>query len=197
LTNIHRLYDLDKRKAKKDAETYSWVGPAVSKGKALDTGEALQDRITSHKRLMVLNDEAHHVWDPDSAWNEAIGYLHDTIRKRTGGGFWHSLIQRHAEGQQGPGIQARSMRHTAWRSRRRRDCKDSDHRQRRQACEQMSEDASFRYEQHLRIGYERWRASQDEWKASSKKPLLFVMCEDTKAADDMPNVSTQIAPSMS
>ena len=48
------------------------MGPAVSKAKALDTGAALRDRITSHPRVMVLNDEAHHVWDPDSAWNEAI-----------------------------------------------------------------------------------------------------------------------------
>src|SRR5436309_780815 len=39
-------------------------------------------RITSHQRVMVLNDEAHHVWDPDSAWNEAISYLHRTIRQR-------------------------------------------------------------------------------------------------------------------
>ncbi|NQU04383.1 MAG: DEAD/DEAH box helicase family protein, partial [Syntrophaceae bacterium] len=61
LTNIHRLYDISKRKAKKDAETYDWVGPVVSKGTALDTGKALRERITSHKRVMILNDEAHHL----------------------------------------------------------------------------------------------------------------------------------------
>src|SRR6266403_60589 len=63
LTNIHRLYDQSKRK--KDTETYSWMGPAVSKSSALDTGQALRERITGHRRVMVLNDEAHHVWDPD------------------------------------------------------------------------------------------------------------------------------------
>ena len=87
LTNIHRLYDLQKRKAKKDAKTYDWVGPSVSKAKALDTGAVLRDRITSHQRIMLFNDEAHHVWDPDSAWNEAINFLHDTIKSRTGGGL--------------------------------------------------------------------------------------------------------------
>ncbi|MCG8508202.1 MAG: DEAD/DEAH box helicase family protein, partial [Rhodospirillales bacterium] len=65
LTNIHRLFE--PRKGKKvEAETYEWAGPAVSKSKALETGAELRDRITSHKRIMVLNDEAHHVWDPGS-----------------------------------------------------------------------------------------------------------------------------------
>lgn len=33
------------------------------------------------------------------------------------------------------------------------------------------------------LGYERWKASRDEWQASGKKPLLFIMCDDTDAAD--------------
>ncbi len=86
LTNIHRLYEPKKRK-KGNAATYPWMGPSVSKGSALDTGAALRDRITSHRRIMILNDEAHHLWDPDSAWNEAIRYLHDTISSRSGGGL--------------------------------------------------------------------------------------------------------------
>ncbi|MBN2124526.1 MAG: DEAD/DEAH box helicase family protein, partial [Deltaproteobacteria bacterium] len=69
LTNIHRLYDTAKRKAKKEAETYAWMGPPVSKEKALDTGRALREQITARERVMVLNDEAHHLWDPGSAWN--------------------------------------------------------------------------------------------------------------------------------
>ncbi|HJW74360.1 MAG TPA: DEAD/DEAH box helicase family protein [Thermoleophilia bacterium] len=90
LTNIHRLYDVSKRRTKAP-ETYPWMGPPVSKAKALDTGEALRERITSHQRVMVLNDEAHHVWDPDSAWNEAITYLHETVQKRTGSGLTAQL----------------------------------------------------------------------------------------------------------
>ena len=83
LTNIHRLYDTSKRR-KKESETYDWAGPAVSKAKALDTGAELRKRITSHDRVMVLNDEAHHVWDPESAWNEAIEFVDRAIRERNG-----------------------------------------------------------------------------------------------------------------
>lgn len=84
LTNIHRLYDPKSRRSNSD-DTYDFMGPSVSKSKALDTSQALRERVTSHPRLMVLNDEAHHVWDPGSAWSEAITFLHDTTRKRGGG----------------------------------------------------------------------------------------------------------------
>ena len=84
LTNIHRLYDASKHRSAEPV-TYDSMGPGVSKAKALDTNQALRERITSHPRLMVLNDEAHHVWDPDSAWNDAITFLNETGRKRGGG----------------------------------------------------------------------------------------------------------------
>jgi hypothetical protein len=85
LTNIHRRFDNTRRR--QEAETFDWMGPAVSKAKALDTGAELWERITSHPRLMLMNDEAHHVWDPDSAWNEAIAWLNETCRKRGGEGL--------------------------------------------------------------------------------------------------------------
>jgi len=47
----------------------------------------LRGRLSSHRRLLLMNDEAHHVWEPDSAWNEAIAWLHETCRKRGGEGL--------------------------------------------------------------------------------------------------------------
>jgi type III restriction enzyme len=55
----------------------------------------------------------------------------------------------------------------------------------KELIEQVHDDASYRFEAHLRLGYERWRKSQDEWSKSGKKPLLFVMCESTEAADQI------------
>ena len=186
LTNIHRLYDPAKKKGNA-SDTYPWMGPAVSKGSALDTAEALRERITKHPRVMVLNDEAHHVWDPDSAWNEAIDFLHHSIRQRSGSGLVAQLdftatpkdnkgqLFKHivcdtplGEAVDGGIVKTpligRADQHLA---------------------EQASDDASFRYERHLRLGYERWKTSRDEWLKSGKKALLFVMCEDTTAADQI------------
>src|ERR1043166_2659598 len=185
LTNIHRLYDPSSRK--KSAETYDFMGPAVSKSKALDTAQELRDRITSHPRLMVLNDEAHHVWDPDSAWNDAITFLNGTTRRR-GGGLVAQLdlsatpkdskgnVFRHVvcDTPLGEAVDAGIVKtpiigHGG------------------QLVERAHEDAAFKYENHLVLGYKRWLASKEEWDKSGKKALLFVMTENTGAADHIAN----------
>lgn len=185
LTNIHRLFDTSKRK-KSESETFEWMGPAVSKAKALDTGAELRDRITAHPRLMVLNDEAHHVWDPDSAWNEAITFLNDTCLKRGGDGlvaqldfsatpkdnkanyFKHIICDTPLGEAVDAGIVKTPIIGRAGN-----------------LIEQATDNASYRYEAHLKLGYQRWLKSNEEWAKSGKKPLLFVMCEDTTAADQI------------
>jgi len=186
LTNIHRLYDTSKRR-KKDSETYEWAGPAVSKGKALDTGAELRRRIISHDRVMVLNDEAHHVWDPESAWNEAIEFINRAIRERSGsegicaqldfsatpkdnkGQYFQYII---SDSPLGEAVDAGIVK-TPVIGR----CS--------QLTARLSENAAERYQQHLLLGYERWKSSRDEWAGSGKKPVLFVMTEDTDAANDI------------
>ena len=184
LTNIHRLYDNERRK--KEAETYAWVGPAVSKAKALDTGAELRKRITGHDRVMMLNDEAHHLWDPDSAANEAIAYLHETISSRTGNGLVAQLdfsatpkdnrgqIFQHVvcDTPLGEAVDAGIVKTPVigkgkgW-------------------VERTSTDASEKFEEQLRVGYARWLKSKEEWEKSGKKPLLFVMTEDTNDANQI------------
>jgi type III restriction enzyme len=185
LTNIHRLYDVSKRK-KKEPETYPWMGPPVSKARALDTGEVLRERITSHQRVMLMNDEAHHVWDPDSAWNEAITYLHETLQKRSGHGLVAQLdfsatpkddkgnIFKHVvcDAPLGEAVDAGIVK-TPIIGRGQR------------LVERAHADASYRYENHVSLGYVRWQESTKEWARSGKKPLMFVMTENTEAADEI------------
>ncbi len=187
LTNIHRLYDTAKRKQKAEQETYDWLGPVVSKTKALDTGAALRDRITAHRRVMILNDEAHHVWDPGSAWNEAIRTLHETILARSGNKLVAQLdfsaTPKDNKGQLfkhivcdtplGEAVDAGIVKTPI--------IGQASHK----LVEQATDNAAYRWEQHLLLGYERWKKSLDEWQASGKKPLLFVMCDNTEAADQI------------
>lgn len=187
LTNIHRLYDPEKRKKKEEAETYAWAGPPVSRNKALDTGAALRERITSHRRIMVLNDEAHHVWDPGSSWNDAIRFLHESIGRKSGGGLSAQLdFSATPKGDKG-----QVFKHVVCDTPL-GEAVDAGivktpiiGRASQQLTIQASDDASFKYEMHLRLGYERWKKSRDEWERSGKKPLLFVMCDSTEAADQI------------
>lgn len=185
LTNIHRLFE-PRSMSEVESNTYEWAGPAVSKSKALDTASELRDRITSHRRVMVLNDEAHHVWDQGSAWNQAIRWLHDAIKKRTGDGLVSQLdfsatpkdnkglLFKHVvcDTPLGEAVDAGIVKTPVIG-------------QTANLIEQAHDDAAYRYEAHLRLGYERWKRSRDEWKKSGKKPLLFVMCENTDAADSI------------
>jgi len=188
LTNIHRLYDTNKRRNKGNAETYDWMGPAVSRQKALDTGRELRKRITGHDRIMILNDETHHLWDPGSAWNEAIGFLHNEINEKTGGGLVaqldfsatpkdnHGRIFQHVvcDTPLGEAVDAGIVKiPIIGRG--------------EGLSERTSNDASERFEQHLMMGYQRWLKSKEEWEKSGKKPLLFVMADDTEAADQIAN----------
>ena len=185
LTNIHRLFEPRKR-TRSDTETYDWAGPIVSKSKALDTGAELRDRITSHKRVMVLNDEAHHVWDPGSAWNRAIRWIHNTLCKRTGNSlvaqFDFSATPRDNKGRIFPYVICDTPLGEAVDA---GIIKTPVIGQTKELVEQVNDNAAYRHENHLRLGYERWLRSEDEWKKSGKKPLLFVMCENTEAADQI------------
>jgi len=187
LTNIHRLYDTSKRKQKAEEDTYAWMGPVVSKTKALDIGSALRDRITAHRRVIVLNDEAHHVWDSGSAWNEAIRALHETILARSGCKLVaqldfsatpkdnKGLLFKHivCDTPLGEAVDAGIVKTPIIGQASRK------------LVEQADDNAAYRWEQHLLLGYERWKASKAEWEASGKKPLLFIMCDDTEAADQI------------
>lgn len=184
LTNIHRLYDTSKRKSR-EPESYDWAGPAVSKATAFDQSLALRRRIAARRRLMVLNDEAHHVWDQGSAWNEAIRFLHEETSAKGGGLVAQldlSATPRDDKGQVfrhvvcdtplGEAVDAGIVK-TPIIGR-------GD-----KLKERPDDDAAFRYETHLMLGYDRWKASRDEWAKSGKKTLLFVMTENTQAADQI------------
>ena len=186
LTNIHRLFD-PKRKGSKEAETYEFVGPAVSKAQALEVGAELRDRITSHGRVMVLNDEAHHVWDPGSAWNDALRHLDATIRKRTG----NSLVAQLDFTATPKDNKGQLFKHIVCDTPL-GEAVDGGivktpiiGRAGRKLEEYPSDNAAYKYDRHLRLGYHRWLESRAEWEKSGKKPLLFVMCEDTRAADEI------------
>jgi type III restriction enzyme len=185
LTNIHRLFDSRAGDGEDESE-YGWAGPKISKSKALDTASELRSRIALHDRVMVLNDEAHHVWDPGSAWNQALRALHDSIKSHGGDGVVSQLdfsaTPKDNSGRIFPNVVCDTPLGEAVDA---GIVKTPVLGRTKELIEQVHDDAAYRFEAHLRLGYERWRKSQEEWSKSGKKPLLFVMCENTEAADQI------------
>jgi len=186
LTNIQRLYPSCLWNAGALLQ-HSIFGPEVVRGRALDTGEDLRRRITAHPRLMVLNDEAHHLHDPDLAWNRAIEALHQESLQRGNRGLCMQLdftaTPKHNDGSLfrhivvdfplGEAVDAGIVKVPV--------LGESDELAVRG---DPKTPANERYAMHLQLGYERYVRTHEEL-SRVRKPVLFVMTEDARAANEI------------
>jgi type III restriction enzyme len=187
LTNIHRLYESRDNGDDDEEEAGSIFGPPVKRAQALDTGAALRMRITAHPRLMVLNDEAHHLHDPDLAWNRAIDALHSQSLSRGNGGVCLQLdftaTPKHNNGELfrhivcdfplGEAVDAGIVKVPV--------LGESDELVERGG---KRTPAHERYAMHLKLGYQRYARTYEEL-SQVRKPILFVMTEDAAAANEI------------
>jgi len=187
LTNIHRLYEKHDNGEDEGGKTASIFGPAVKRAKALDTGEALRDRITNHPRLMVMNDEAHHLHDPELAWNKAIDALHLQSLSKGNAGICLQLdftatpkdingeLFRHiiCDFPLGEAVDAGIVKVPVLGESEELVVRGD-----------RKTPARERYAVHLKLGYERFKKTYEELKRV-RKPILFVMTEDADSANEI------------
>lgn len=129
--------------------------------------------------LMVINDEAHHTHDEESEWNQVIRGLHTrtplgaqldfsaTPRFQKGAIFPWTVIDYPLKQAILDGIVKRPMKGVA------------------KIEEAKSDIASVRYKAHLTAGVERWREYREQLEPLKKKPILFLMLNDTGEADEV------------
>ncbi len=179
LTNIQQFYERAPRS--KDAEPDAMTAilgsrPPTKKLEMTDFGERIGLRDGS---LMVLNDEAHHTHDEASEWNNVVRALHAktplcaqldfsaTPRFQKGGLFPWTISDYPLKQAIVDQIVKHPMRGVA------------------KISEAKSEHASIRYEGYLVAGVERWKEYRQQLAPLGKKPVLFVMLNDTDDADDV------------
>ena len=180
LTNIHRLHPEKAERGQDDL-----TGPAINAGKALDDARAalaLRKRIAAHKRLLVINDEAHHVWDADSAWSKALAALDNDTRANGGLAAQLDFSATPKDGVDGNHFQHIVCDFPLGEAVDAGIVKTPIIGKVQGLETAASDNAAEKYAAHLRAGYARWRESKKEW-GDTRKPLLFVMCENTAAAD--------------
>jgi len=131
---------------------------------------------------VVLNDEAHHTHDEESEWSKTIRRLHAAVPGGLAAQFDFTATPRHTKGQlfswtvfDYPLKQAiidnivkRPLKGVA-----------------KGIAEQPSQMASIRYQAYLAAGVERWKEYRDQLAPLGRKPVLFVMMNDTAEADDV------------
>ena len=192
LTNVQRLYEPpagrgENRTAPNPVE--AMLGPRVDSPAATSAAERLFDRIAERERVMVLNDEAHHVHDEKLQWNQSIERLHEELRRRApndrgagvvsqldysatpkyekGGVFRHVVVDYPLAQAVADGIVKTPVIGEV-----------------SGAKVELGDTAFQRNRQWLDVAVGRWRVFHETLSPAGKRPVLFVMCENTLAADD-------------
>jgi type III restriction enzyme len=191
LTNVQRLYEPSTARGKNKTSpnaVEAMVGPRVNRDVDASSAERLFDGIAQRNRVMVLNDEAHHVHDEKLKWNQTIERLHDELRKGTpddpgagvvsqldfsatpkyekGGVFRHVVVDYPLAQAVADGIVKTPVIGEI------------------KGAEVKLGDGSFeRNRQWLDVAVGRWKEFHETLSPSGKRPVLFVMCENTREAD--------------
>jgi type III restriction enzyme len=191
LTNVQRLYEPAAGRGKNKTApnpVEAMVGPRVNRDVDASSAERLFEGIAERSRVMVLNDEAHHVHDEKLKWNQTIERLHDELRKRTpddpGAGMVSQLdfsaTPKHENGE--------LFKHVVVDYPLAQAVADGIVKTpiigEVTGAEVELGDGSFeRSRQWLDVAVGRWREFHETLSPAGKRPVLFVMCENTREAD--------------
>jgi type III restriction enzyme len=192
LTNVQRLYEPPATGGKNKTApnpVEAMLGPRVNRDLDASPADALFQRIADRSRVMVLNDEAHHVHDEKLKWNQTIERIHDELRIRTpddsgagvvsqldysatpkyekGGVFRHVVVDYPLAQAVADGIVKTPVIGEV-----------------SGAKVELGATSFQRNRQWLDVAVGRWRKFQEKLSPSGKRPVLFVMCENTLAADE-------------
>ncbi|MBI4330748.1 MAG: DEAD/DEAH box helicase family protein [Chloroflexi bacterium] len=182
LTNIQQFYEgTDRAQEAEPQEMTAVLGPKppASNLEIEDFDKRLAKRGGP---CLVINDEAHHTHDEESEWNRAIRRLHTAVPGGLAGQLDFTATPRYSKGalftwviydyplKQAilDGIVKRPIKGIA-----------------SNIQESPSDIASTKYRAYLTAGVERWTEYREQLKTLNKKPVLFVMMNDTSEADDV------------
>jgi type III restriction enzyme len=191
LTNVQRLYEPTPRGGKKGTPNpvEAMLGPRVNRDVTASSADELFDRVAERGRVMVVNDEAHHVWDEKLKWNQSIERVHAELRQRSaddsGAGvvsqldfsatpkdqkgqlFRHIVVDYPLAQAVGDGIVKTPVIGEV-----------------SGATVELGDSSVQRNRQWLDVAVGRWRKFDEALSPAGKRPILFVMCENTQAADE-------------
>ena len=197
LTNVQRLYEPPKGKKDTDPNPVeAMVGPRVTDG-AGSSAEALFRRIATRERVMVVNDEAHHVWSEKLKWNQSIERLHETLREEASDDAGAGVIAQLDFSATPKDQKGRAFRHVVVDYPLAEAVEDGIVKtpvigELHGAEPELGDSAVQRYRRWIDAAVGRWRKFDEDLSPSGKRPVLFVMCENTQAADEVGDYLRQL-----
>ena len=181
LTNVQQFYERKSGGQDEPEEMTAVLGPRPP---AQTSGiEDFDKRIADRGGpVVVLNDEAHHTHDEESEWNKIIRGLQAEVSVGVAAQFDFTATPRHSKGQLFSWtVYDYPLKQAIIDNVVKRPLKGIA----QGIAEQRSDVASTRYQAYLVAGVERWKEYREQLTPLSKKPVLFVMMNDTAEADDV------------
>jgi type III restriction enzyme len=186
LTNIQQLED--RKSQKEEVEEYvddMLVLEGVKKHDIYQENR-IREVLTSCPNIMILKDEAHHIYNFEKAWKKILMNLHRDLKSRYGKGINAELdfsaTPKTESGALIPWIIVDfALAEAIEMNIVKRPMKGIV----KGAREIASKNAFERYGTWIDAGVRRWREYKENLIVLHKQPILFVMCEDTNAANEV------------
>ncbi len=189
LTNIHRVYAGEDIPASPDDEnTMDYFLGKRPSGATTDSKVDLGMIVRDIDELIVLNDEAHHIHDPNMAWFKSIEDIHNRLKQKgavlslqvdTTATPKHNngaiFVQTVADYPLVEAIKQNVVKHPVL----------PDAPSRAKLVERQSAKYTEKYADYIHLGVLEWRKAYAEHEKLGKKAILFVMTDDTRNCDDV------------
>lgn len=185
LTNVQQLYERESTQEHDPVSTLLGPRPRTSRPEA-----PVLEQVAARGRVLVLNDEAHHLHDEtNSETGEPLVAIRSLRRL-------DELADRGISAQLDfsatpKDVQGRLFAETVVDYPLSQAIEDGIVKRpiigeiSGGAPEVVSDDASIRYRQRLQAGIAKWRSHKEAMEPAGHKPLMFVMAENTAAADQI------------
>ena len=181
LSNVQQLYEGKGSDENEPEAMAAMMGPKppAKKIEVEDFSERLMARAGN---CMVVNDEAHHTHEEESEWNGVIRRLHKSLEPASVIQLDVTATPRHSKGA--------LFSWTIYDYPLKQAILDNIVKRPMKGIavgigEAPSDIASVKYEAYLTAGVARWKEYREQLTPLGKKPLLFVMMNDTAEADDV------------
>lgn len=182
LTNVDQLEESAQAESEEPDAMTGVLGPRPPAG-GLVRAERFPARIARRGGpVVVLNDEAHHTHDEESEWNRTIRRLHAAAPGGLAAQLDFTATPRHSGGELFSWtVFDYPLKQAIFDGVVKRPVKGLT----TGIGEAPSDHASIRYKAYLTAGVERWREYREQLAPLGRKPVLFVMLNNTEEADDV------------
>jgi type III restriction enzyme len=188
LSNIHRVYGGESAASFEDEDTTDYFLGKKPTGKTTDSQVDLSVIVRDVPDLVILNDEAHHVHDPGSAWFKSIEDIALRLRQKgsnLSAQFDLTATPKHNNG----AIFVQTVSDYPLVEAIRQGVVKTpvlpDAASRAKLHERKSAKFTEQYEDYLHLGFLEWQKVYDEFEKLGRKAILFVMTDDTRNCDEV------------